>query len=81
MIDISDGLGADAEQLAAASSVALEIGLERVPLAGGLAELAAEAGRDRYELALGGEDYELLCTLPRAQVGEAKEAVVSGVRS
>ena len=75
MIDISDGLGADAEQLAAASGVALELELERVPLAPGLAELGAEAGRDHYELALGGEDYELLCTLPRARVDDAAEAV------
>ncbi len=66
MIDLSDGLGGDAEQLAAASGRGIEIEMERVPLQDGVVELAAAAGRDRFELALGGEDYELLCTLPRS---------------
>lgn len=77
MIDLSDGLGADAEQLAAASGVALELELERVPVAAGVEEVAAEAGCDRHRLALGGEDYELLCTLPRARLGRAAEAVAA----
>lgn len=76
MIDISDGLGADAEQLAAASGVGIEIEVERVPAAAGVAEIAAASGRDRDRLITGGgEDYELLCALPRAAVGPAREAV------
>jgi thiamine-monophosphate kinase len=70
MIDVSDGLGAEAEHLAAASSVGLEIEIDRVPVAPGVAEVAAAAGRDPVELVVsGGEDYELLCAIPRARLG------------
>ncbi len=71
MIDISDGLGADAEQLAAASEVSLEIEMTRVPVARGVEEVAAAAGRDPYELVAGGEDYELLAAIPRGRFDAA----------
>jgi thiamine-monophosphate kinase len=75
MIDVSDGLGADAEHLAAASGLGIEIEVESVPLASGVREVAAAAGRDPLELVLaGGEDYELLCALPRAALEEASAA-------
>jgi thiamine-monophosphate kinase len=78
MIDVSDGLGADAEHLAAASAVGIEIELDRVPVAAGVAEVAAAAGRDRVELvASGGEDYELLCAVPRARLDACREAVAT----
>jgi len=75
MIDLSDGLGADTEHLAVASRVGVEIEMERVPLAPGVAELAAGAGRDRFELAVGGEDYELLCAVPRSRLAAATGGV------
>lgn len=75
MIDVSDGLGADAEHLAAASGLGIELELERVPVASGVREVAAAAGRDALELvASGGEDYELLCAVPRALLDEAESA-------
>jgi thiamine-monophosphate kinase len=65
MIDVSDGLGADAGHLAAASEVGLRIDAEALPLAEGVAELAAALDRDPLRLAVsGGEDYELLAALP-----------------
>ena len=76
MIDVSDGLGAEAEHLAAASGVGIEIELDRVPAATGVAEVAAAAGRDPIELVVsGGEDYELLCAIPRAELADCVAAV------
>lgn len=76
MIDVSDGLGAEAEHLAAASGVGIEVEVDRVHRAEGVAEVADAAGRDPYELMVGGgEDYELLCTIPRARLADCIEAV------
>jgi thiamine-monophosphate kinase len=76
MIDLSDGLGSDAAHLAAASDVALRLDAAALPLAKGVAEVAAAAGRDPLELAAsGGEDYELLAALPAARLGEATIAI------
>jgi len=52
-IDISDGLLADAAHIAAASSVRIDLDLDRVPLV---------AGVDPVHAARSGEEYELLVT-------------------
>lgn len=64
-IDISDGALADLGHICEASKLGAIIEAERVPLAPGMAELARSVAADPLELALtGGEDYELVYTLP-----------------
>lgn len=76
LIDISDGLGADAGHLARASEVDIAIEAEDVPVAAGVEAVADAAGREGLDLALGGgEDYELLAAVPPERVEGALEAL------
>jgi thiamine-monophosphate kinase len=75
MIDLSDGLGSDAGHLAERSAAGLRIDAEAVPLAPGSRELMEALGRDPWKLLGGGEDYELLATVPGRRLEEAAEAV------
>jgi thiamine-monophosphate kinase len=64
MIDISDGLSTDLAHLCAASKVGARIEMRRVP-ATRIPAQAKNLATDSFALALhGGEDYELLFTVP-----------------
>jgi thiamine-monophosphate kinase len=66
-LDISDGLLADCGHIARASGVALQIELERLPLAA--ATLAVVELQQARQYALnGGDDYRLAFTLPSVQL-------------
>jgi thiamine-monophosphate kinase len=65
MIDLSDGIGGDACHLAAASAVALDIDLEKLPTVSGVVAEAERVGIPPGQYAAeAGEDYELLVALP-----------------
>jgi thiamine-monophosphate kinase len=74
MIDISDGVLADSEQIASESGVGIELWADRLPIADGVAEVARHAGRDPLSLVGGGEDYELLAAVPAQAVAQALTA-------
>lgn len=65
-IDVSDGLLADARHLAAASGVALEVNGDQLPLSAALTAYPDRRQAQAWALA-GGDDYELLFTLPPGQ--------------
>ena len=65
MIDISDGLASEVLHLCAASGTGARVFTEFLPLANPTLEAAAEFNLDPLTCALnGGEDYELLFTVP-----------------
>ena len=65
MIDLSDGLSSDLLQLCRSSKCGARIYLERIPIAKQTTALAEEMHSDPVVAALhGGEDYELLFTVP-----------------
>ncbi|MBS0376481.1 MAG: thiamine-phosphate kinase [Proteobacteria bacterium] len=75
-IDVSDGLAQDLGRLAAASGVAAVVRAQELPLSRALYALAGEARARDYVLA-GGDDYELLFTVPPAARGALAAAMAA----
>jgi thiamine-monophosphate kinase len=64
-VDVSDGALADLGHICESSNLGAIIEAESIPLAPGMRELAHKLHKDPLALALtGGEDYELIYTLP-----------------
>ncbi|HEY2335578.1 MAG TPA: thiamine-phosphate kinase [Solirubrobacterales bacterium] len=75
MIDLSDGLGGDAAHIAEDSGAGLRIDGGAIPFAPGSKELIEVVGGDPWELLGGGEDYELLASIPPQRLATAQRAV------
>ncbi len=79
MMDLSDGLSRDLSRLCDASGVGARLDLGAVPVSEPLASGAAHLGVDARDLALaGGEDYELLASMPAAGVRDARTELRDG---
>ena len=70
-IDISDGLLADAGHIAKASSVAINIEQEKLPISRAAAEFGDKTQQLQWALA-GGDDYELCFCVPAEKKTEVK---------
>jgi thiamine-monophosphate kinase len=77
-VDVSDGLAGDLAKLCRASAVAAEIDVPHVPLSDA-ARAAVEADPALIETVLtGGDDYEILMTLPAERLAAFRSAAAEG---
>jgi len=78
MMDISDGLSTDLPRLCKASGVGAKLDARRIPcvqIPGRIARRLGSSAPDALQMALdGGEDYELLFTIPRRNVSRLRRA-------
>jgi thiamine-monophosphate kinase len=66
-MDVSDGLAGDLTKLCAASGVSATVDVADVPLSAAAADLIARNVICVETLIAGGDDYEVLCTVPPAR--------------
>jgi thiamine-monophosphate kinase len=77
-IDVSDGLGGDLEKLCAASGCGAEVDAAALPISQSLLGAVGREAAREYALT-GGDDYELLFTVPLARLGAMAQAVSRGL--
>jgi thiamine-monophosphate kinase len=73
-MDVSDGLAGDLAKLCRASSVAAEIDVARVPLSDAARAAVAEDSSLLETVLTGGDDYEIVLTVPAGKLGSFRAA-------
>jgi len=77
-IDVSDGLGGDLEKLCAASGCGAQVDANALPVSESLSGAVGRELAREYALT-GGEDYELLFTVPLARLAAMNTAIARGL--
>lgn len=73
MIDVSDGLASEVGRVCSMSGVGAEVCARDVPVSAKTRKAAEAVGKDALDYALrGGEDYELVFTVPEKKLGKIK---------
>jgi thiamine-monophosphate kinase len=79
-MDVSDGLAGDLAKLCLASGVSAVIELAAIPLSKAASAALAAGAVNMGEIVSGGDDYEVLCTIPQGTLQEfLRVAEASGV--
>jgi thiamine-monophosphate kinase len=79
-MDVSDGLAGDLAKLCAASGVSAVIDLKSIPLSPPVSAALAAGAVGMAEIISGGDDYEILCTIPQGALDEfIRAAQAAGV--
>jgi thiamine-monophosphate kinase len=73
-MDVSDGLAGDLAKLCKASGVSAEIKLEQVPISVGARVALGIKATTLEALVSGGDDYEILCTVPESRLAALQAA-------
>jgi thiamine-monophosphate kinase len=80
MIDVSDGLASEVKHICEMSGTGAVVWKEKIPLSKTTIQNAELAGKDPFDLALnGGEDFELVFTLPENKISKLKNVEFSVV--
>jgi thiamine-monophosphate kinase len=66
-MDVSDGLAGDLSKLCAASHVSALIDVPRIPISDAAQSVLAHRAVDIEAMISGGDDYEILCTVPEVR--------------
>jgi thiamine-monophosphate kinase len=79
-MDVSDGLAGDLAKLCAASGVSAAIDAQSIPLSGPARSLVSSGAASIESIVSGGDDYEILCTIPENRFEAfAQAAKLAGV--
>jgi len=76
-MDVSDGLAGDLAKLCRVSKVAADIEVARVPLSDAAKAVLTQDASQLAPALSGGDDYEILCTVPPAQIDRFRVAAMA----